>query len=305
MTNQRSQQSLDLSRLLSGAQLPALPQSAIRVMELSKDPDNGPAEFAIPIESEPGLASQVLRFVNSSYFGFSREISSVKLAITLVGIRTIKNFVLWSAVYNLIPNTRCSVLDLKKLWQDSLRRGLFARTLGKGLGLKDTEEPFAAALLQDMAIPLLAKELPEQYSELLEKRARTGERLSDLEREMFGWTHADAARVIAGHWNLPPGFAVLMERHILIDSISEDASVNPDHVAVTLSALLPSAIDETWAERARFEELYGQVCAGAPPIRDVLEQVDEQFEDFAPTLRLPVTSRPLVAYYDELPTTVA
>ena len=73
-----------LEQLLTGSQLPALPQSAIRLLELSRDPDNGPAEFAVPIESDPGLTSQVLRFVNSSYFGFSREISSVKLAITLV-----------------------------------------------------------------------------------------------------------------------------------------------------------------------------------------------------------------------------
>jgi len=87
-----------LKELLSSAQLPALPQSAIRLLELSQNPDNGPAEFAVPIESDPGLTGQVLKFVNSSYFGFSREISSVKLAITLVGIRTIKNFSLWSAV---------------------------------------------------------------------------------------------------------------------------------------------------------------------------------------------------------------
>ena len=42
----------------------------------------------------------MLRFVNSSYFGFAREISTVKLALALVGIRTIKNFALWSAVYH-------------------------------------------------------------------------------------------------------------------------------------------------------------------------------------------------------------
>src|SRR4029079_5498339 len=60
-----------LKELLSGAQLPALPQSAIRLLELSQNPDNGPAEFAQPIESDPGLTGQVLKFVNSSYFGFS------------------------------------------------------------------------------------------------------------------------------------------------------------------------------------------------------------------------------------------
>ena len=78
--------------------------------------------------------------MNSSYFGFSREISSVKLAITLVGIRTIKNFALWSAVFSLMPNPKCGSLDLKNLWQDSLRRALFARAMGKALGLKEAEE---------------------------------------------------------------------------------------------------------------------------------------------------------------------
>ena len=104
-----------LKDVLRNAQLPALPQSAISLLELSQDPDNGPAEFAIPIEADPGLTGQVLKFVNSSYFGFSREISSVKLAITLVGIRTIKNFALWSAVFSLMPNPKCGPFDLKRL----------------------------------------------------------------------------------------------------------------------------------------------------------------------------------------------
>ena len=88
---------IDLRRILARAQLSGLPQSAVRLLELSQDPSKGPADFAAPIESDPGLAGQVLRFVNSSYFGFAREISSVKLALTLVGVRTIKNFALWSA----------------------------------------------------------------------------------------------------------------------------------------------------------------------------------------------------------------
>src|SRR5436190_24336306 len=125
-----------LKELLSSAQLPALPQSAIRLLELSQNPDNGPTEFAVPIEADPGLTGQVLKFVNSSYFGFSREINSVKLAITLVGIRTIKNFALWSAVFSLIPNPRCGPFDLKTLWQDSSRRALFARHFGRLQGRK-------------------------------------------------------------------------------------------------------------------------------------------------------------------------
>jgi hypothetical protein len=159
----------------------------------------------------------VLKFVNSSYFGFAREISSVKLAITLVGIRTIKNFSLWSAVFSLMPNPKCGPFDLKSLWQDSLRRGLFARAFGKLLGMKEAEELFAGALLQDMAIPLLAKELPQRYLKLLEARTHGDSRLSDLERAEFGWTHADAAGFMARKWSLPEEFAQLIEAHIKLD----------------------------------------------------------------------------------------
>jgi len=111
----------------------------------------------------------VLKFVNSSYFGFSREISSIKLAITLVGIRTIKNFALWSAVFSLMPNPKCGPFVLKSLWQDSLRRALFARAFAKLSGIKEPRA-IRRRLLQDMAVPLLAKENTKSYVELLEAR---------------------------------------------------------------------------------------------------------------------------------------
>ena len=187
---------ISLQAVLASAQLPALPQTAIRLLELSQDASNGPAEFAKPIEADAGLMGQVLRFVNSSYFGFAREIASVRQALQLVGVRTIKNFALWSAVFSLIPNPKFGPFDLKSLWQDSLRRAVFSRLLGRLLKLPNSEDLFAAALLQDMAIPLLLKELPEQYADLVERRGTEQVRLSHLEREVFGWDHAQAAAAL-------------------------------------------------------------------------------------------------------------
>ncbi len=56
--------------------------------------------------------------------------------------------------------------------------------------MKDCEEVFAAALLQDMAVPLLAKEKPADYLALLDERAKSGRRLSELEQEKFGFQHS-------------------------------------------------------------------------------------------------------------------
>lgn len=289
-----------LSELLAGAQLPALPQSAIRLLELSQDPNNGPEEFAVPIEGDPGLTSQVLKFVNSSYFGFSREISNVKLAITLVGIRTIKNFALWSAVFSLMPNPKCGPFDLKSLWQDSLRRGLFARTWGKLMGLKDAEDLFAGALLQDMAVPLLSKELGAGYLKVIEGRKAGEMRLSDLEQAEFGFNHAQAAAQMARSWSLPAEFARLIESHIKLNELlaAEKREIGP--LAVALSALLPAANDTHWFEREKFLTAFGTASKDSgKTAAEVFSLVDQGYTEFAPVLKLAAPPKTLTQLLSE------
>lgn len=296
MTNHKA--SRQIESLLAGAQLPALPQSAIRLLQLAQDPENGPAEFAVPIESDPGLTGQVLKFVNSSYFGFSREISSIKLAITLVGIRTIKNFALWSAVFSLMPNPKCGPFNLKSLWQDSLRRGLFSRSLGQLLGQANSEDLFAAALLQDMAVPLLAQELPEEYDKLFQNRRGGQTRLSDLERERFGWTHAEAASLLARRWSLPDEFAELIACHAMFEELVSEGAT-PSQVAISLSALLPSAEDALWYDREDFSEAFYQLTdSSEAALRQLLTEVDTAFAEFGPILKLGTPCHSLASFLE-------
>ena len=285
-----------LGKLLAAAQLPALPHSAVRLLELSQDPENGPVQFALPIESDPGLTGQVLRFVNSSYFGFRQEISSVKLAISLIGVRTIQNFLLWSAVFSLMPNPKCGPFNLKCLWQDSLRRGIFARDLGKLLKLAEAEDLFAIALLQDMAVPLLAKELPTEYTSLISARQGGLFRLSELEHQQLGWTHGEAGAMLARIWSLPESFATAIEQHATSE-ILELPQASCGLSIVGLSALLPSTCDPTWQDREAFLEALERIRgARSANAEDLLAQVDREFGDFAPFMKIAQPAKPLVAY---------
>jgi len=292
---------LELDKVLHLAQLPGLPQSAIRILELSQDPDNGPAEFAAPIEVDPGLTGQILKLVNSSYFGFAREISSVKMAINLVGIRTIRNFTICSAVFSLMTNPRYGPFELKSLWQDSLRRALFARALVKLLSKMEAEDVFAAALLQDMAIPILAKESPQFYMKLLKSREQGQIRLSSLENEVFGWQHAQAAGMMVRHWNLPENFANLIENHIAIDKFANNPEAAPDMVAVGMSALLPTIVDPIWTECQQFELYYEKILPGnKPTIVELLGEIDQGFNEIAPLLKIAKPNKSLVESYNEV-----
>jgi HD-like signal output (HDOD) protein len=289
----------DLEKILLAAQLPALPQTAMKLLELSQDASKGPAEFAQPIEADAGLMGQVLRFVNSSYFGFSREIASAKQALALVGVRTIKNFALWSAVFSLIPDPKFGPFDLKKLWQDSLRRAVFARVLGRELHLHNAEDLFAAALLQDMAIPLLLKELPDQYEQLIERRGAERLRLSHLERDAFGWDHAQAAALLVRHWRLPEEFAVLIERH---PNLNDLLSTNPpalDAACVALASLLPPCEEDQWDDSTEFfNGLQNVSIDRSLSSESILSQTDEIFSSFAPVLQVAVPSKGLVDWLE-------
>lgn len=294
---------VDLRTILSADSLPAMPQTAIRLLELSQQTSTGPAEFAVPIEADPGLTVQVLRFANSSYFGFCNEVSSIKHAITLLGIRTVRNFVLWSAIFSAIPNPRCGTFDLKGLWQDSLRRALFARGLARLLGLREADEAFAAALLQDMAVPILAKEVPEAYAQLFDARRRSQfrARLSQLETYAFGWNHASAGAMAARHWSLPPGLTALIEDHLSVEQHLAQRQTDPAKIAVAMSALLPSVDDSNWTEFERLEGYYQQMRPlDGPAIERLLEQIDEEYAGMAPLLRIPSPGVSLKQSYRQL-----
>ncbi len=216
----------DLRELFGSARLPALPQTAIELLRASQKPNLGPNDYARIIESDPGLMGQVLRFVNSSYFGFAREIASVQQAITLVGVRQITNFALWSAVFAVIPNPQFGPFDLKTLWLDSLRRAGFGPYARRKMKLPNADDLFAGALLQDMAIPLLLDQLPDHYRPLIERRSAEHRRLSEIERETLGWDHANAAAGLARQWNLPESFAELIEHHTNLRPYWEGEPIN-------------------------------------------------------------------------------
>ena len=290
----------ELQKVLTVEQLPAMPHSALTVLQLDNDLTKvNINDLVRPIEADPGLSAQVLKFLNSSYFGFQSAISNIRHGIALVGIRVVKNFVLWKAVFSLIPKSKISGFDITNLWQDSLRRAMFSRFLLLELRKGDAELAFAAALLQDMAIPLLLKRSLQEYNNLLPKlKDLPATRLSTLESEKFGWTHADAAGVLGKNWKLPEPLTELMTNHLYLDenltNVGESFEKNPEQVIVSLSALLPSTTTDKWLEKEHFMKYYPLILN--LPLEYLFTKVDKEFEQYAVILQITKPKRQLIEY---------
>jgi HD-like signal output (HDOD) protein len=253
-----------------------------------------------PIEADPGLAAQVLKFLNSSAFGFSSSISNIRQGIALVGIRIVKNFVLWRAVFSLIPKSKSNKFDVALLWQDSLRRAMFTRYLLHELKQGDAEIAFAGALLQDMSIPVLLKLKHTEYDGILDTAAKSADaRLSDLEQQKFGWNHANAGFLLGQHWRLPELLTELIGSHLDIEHVTDGFEQHPEKSVVSLSALLPSVTKEEWNEQEKFKKFFNAFCPGSRRLASMLfDRVDHEFESAAALLQLSMPKQPLFDYLD-------
>ena len=68
----------------------------------------------------------------------------------------------------------------------------------------------------------------------------------------------------------------------------ESGSKETGKLAVALSALLPANQDQPWYERDKFLAAYDKLAAErGKAIPDLFAQIDAEFAEFAPVLKLP------------------
>jgi EAL and modified HD-GYP domain-containing signal transduction protein len=72
---------------LDGAAMPASRQSILKLVARIFDPEVGLPEIERIIASDVGISFRVLRIINSAYYHMPREVTSIRQAIALLGLR--------------------------------------------------------------------------------------------------------------------------------------------------------------------------------------------------------------------------
>ncbi len=70
------------------------PDSSIAIYQKLNDPYSSVKEISALVSSDPMLAAQILKLVNSAAFGIDKEVTSVGRAVTLLGFQNVKSLVL-------------------------------------------------------------------------------------------------------------------------------------------------------------------------------------------------------------------
>jgi HD-like signal output (HDOD) protein len=222
--------------------LPALPHAVTQFMELANKPDADIRKLASVVETDTGLTLELLRHVNSSYIGLRNKARGVLQAITLLGLRQSKMFLVTVGLKAAVQARQSKLINQASFWNATLQKALFAKLVA-GLLKADKELAFSAALLQDYLLPVLTNDLSDHYMDFIEARNGTEMNLNDYERSHFGWDHALTGACLAHRWKLPDELvACILYHHHGLKLLAHPQLGRSPAAAVALSALLPDQL---------------------------------------------------------------
>ncbi len=196
--------------------LPSLPELTSKIQSMIQSDDADMKKVAELVNGDPALVAQVLKVVNSAYYGLPTEITEVRPAIAFLGLNEIYRMVLSLSVVNTLSIKQKD--ELATFWFHSFFATLCTKYLAKKYAPRLPREEFwSASILHDIGKLVYLKFFPEHYKELRRICKNDGCLFSEAERRLSLPSSASFGTLLCEHWRLPSHVRSACERHTLTD----------------------------------------------------------------------------------------
>ena len=226
-----------LTKLKSCSRLPSPPGTALHLLELCQSDDVSITELASTLAADPALSLRLLKYANSAMVGCSREITNVKEAVTLLGLRAVRLMALSFSLVTTNDPRACKGFDYARFWAHSVACAVSARFLTGELQCPTPEEAFATGLLSHIGKLVFAVGIPGVYPEVLQVAGGTLGRTERHEAAGLGTSHHDLGADLLLEWGIPKRMAEAVRfQH-------NPRNVTDDEMVRKLAGILGSATD--------------------------------------------------------------
>ena len=187
------------------ARMPSLPVTVSKILQICNDPKTSPSDLNQVISLDPVLMGRVMKLINSAYYSLNNQITSLVRAIIMLGINTVKNLALSTAVLgNLGGKGNFQALNIDGFWRHSLCVGVMAKLIAirRKRDNKVLEEYFVAGLLHDIGKIPLNNKLSAEYMNAIALTDKDHSPLYLVEERVMEVNHCEVGRLIIKNWNL-------------------------------------------------------------------------------------------------------
>jgi len=276
--------------VITPSDLPSPPRAVARIIQACSAANVDANKLSRLVASNPILTAEILRTVNSAFFGLKRKIRTAVHAVTILGNRALRNLALCLAVRDAVRPESIPGLDLVTYWEDALRHAVGCRFLAEKVGF-DMDEAFTIGLLQDFGVLAMFHNRPEEAPHFQALIDVLPENRRAMEHKLFGCTHDAVGLMLAKTWALPGTLAIPIACH---HSATRE-SVPSEHqipcllarCADWIAAVYSSSDKKRAVEHARVL-IHDSFSLSMDSIDDILDRVPKGVEDAAASLGLRV-----------------
>ncbi len=191
----------------------SLPKIFIELQSALKDPEKTFQDFGWIISCDPGLSARLLKIVNSSFYGFERNVETISHAISIIGMEQLSDLILSTLVINQFKGIPSSIYNMQKFWRHSITCGLAAKTIAKFCNDLHGERYYLGGILHDIGILVFLKLEPDLSRQCLDMSKRENECIYLSEKKILGFDHSDMSAELLKNWEMPARLIEMVSGH--------------------------------------------------------------------------------------------
>jgi len=204
-----------IRKVLGGiTHLPVIPAIYTQIMHLLDLEATTVADLGRVVKQDPGMTANILKLVNSAYFGLRQQVSDPGEAISFLGVDTLKSMALFHGIFTQAAGFPPH-FDSGHLWRHSFALATAAREVAilESLDRETQSECFTGGLLHDAGLMVLASAFKAEYGQIAQDLAGGAETLSEVEARILGVDHGEVGAHILGLWGLPGSIVAAVAGH--------------------------------------------------------------------------------------------
>ena len=175
----------------------AMPTVIVKALNTMKKPTASMKELGDIVMYDQSLTIKFLALVNSAYYGFSQQISSINIALSLLGMVKVKNIIVAVAMKPMMSNQ-----GDKELWKHSMRVASGCEYLANLTKVMDADEAFISGFVHDVGKIVLHMTDENKYMKVIDAVDK-GSDVLEVERRYFDSDHVKTGSLLAKRWQLP------------------------------------------------------------------------------------------------------
>lgn len=246
-------------RLSETLDLPPLPETARKIIELRVDPNADTTSLSHVVEMDPGMAAQVVSWASSPYYGVRGEIKSVEDAvIRVLGFDLVINLALGLSLGRTLSVPKTGPNGYESFWKQAVVTAALMGELARLIPAKErpnTGTAYLCGLLHNFGYLILGHVFPPQFS-LINRHIEANPHInrSLIEKYLIGLNREQVSSLLLHQWRMPEEVVIAL-RHQHNPEYQDQFNTCANLLYVTTRALRDAGFGDGAQEKSQVEVL--------------------------------------------------